>query len=98
MPAKPSSSANASSISSSNHERTTDPYRQIEEISCKSRSNSDAEFISSKPSAYDCIKPYSMPLCTIFTKWPAPLGPTCEYPSSGANDLKIGSQVFTAAS
>ena len=25
-----------------------------------------------------------MPLWTIFTKWPAPAGPTCAYPSSGA--------------
>ena len=24
-----------------------------------------------------CMSPYSMPLCTIFTKWPAPSGPTC---------------------
>ena len=24
----------------------------------------------SKPSAYACIIPYSMPLWTIFTKWP----------------------------
>jgi len=26
--------------------------------------------------------PYSMPLCTIFTKWPAPLGPQWRYPRS----------------
>ncbi len=25
-----------------------------------------------------CISAYSMPLCTIFTKCPAPSGPTCE--------------------
>ena len=31
--------------------------------------------INSKPSAYACMSPYSMPLCTIFTKWPAPSGP-----------------------
>ena len=24
------------------------------------------------------MSPYSMPLCTIFTKWPAPLGPQCK--------------------
>ena len=24
-----------------------------------------------------CMSPYSMPLWTIFTKWPAPSGPTC---------------------
>ena len=29
----------------------------------------------SKPSAYACIMPYSIPLWTIFTKWPAPDGP-----------------------
>ncbi len=23
-----------------------------------------------------CMSAYSMPLCTIFTKWPAPSGPT----------------------
>ena len=23
------------------------------------------------------MRPYSIPLCTIFTKWPAPEGPTC---------------------
>ena len=30
-----------------------------------------------RPSAYAAIRPYSMPLCTIFTKWPAPAGPQC---------------------
>ena len=29
------------------------------------------------PSAYAAIIPYSMPLWTIFTKWPAPAGPQC---------------------
>ena len=24
-----------------------------------------------------CMSAYSMPLCTIFTKWPAPSVPTC---------------------
>ena len=33
--------------------------------------------MSSKPSAYACISPYSIPLWTIFTKCPAPDGPTC---------------------
>ena len=27
-------------------------------------------------SAMSCMSAYSMPLCTIFTKWPAPSGPT----------------------
>ena len=30
--------------------------------------------MSSKPSAYACISPYSIPLWTIFVKWPAPDG------------------------
>ena len=30
-----------------------------------------------KPSAYAAISAYSMPLCTIFTKCPAPAGPQC---------------------
>ena len=29
------------------------------------------------PSAIAAIIPYSIPLWTIFTKWPAPLGPQC---------------------
>ena len=38
-----------------------------------------------RPSAYDAMSAYSMPLWTIFTKWPAPGGPQCRYPiSSGA--------------
>src|SRR4029450_11060430 len=28
------------------------------------------------------MMPYSIPLCTILTKWPAPLGPQCRYPRS----------------
>jgi len=34
-----------------------------------------AFFKISKPSAKACIRPYSMPLCTILTKCPAPFGP-----------------------
>ena len=33
--------------------------------------------------------PYSMPLWTIFTKWPAPTGPQCSQPSSSG----VGSPV-----
>ena len=29
----------------------------------------------------EAIIPYSTPLWTIFTKWPAPFGPQCRYPS-----------------
>ena len=36
-----------------------------------------ADRIRSKPSAKACIRPYSMPLWTIFTKCPAPAGPQC---------------------
>ena len=41
-----------------------------------------------------CMSAYSMPLCTILTKWPAPSGPTCTQhgvPSTwAAIDSKIG--------
>jgi hypothetical protein len=30
------------------------------------------------------MSPYSTPLCTIFTKCPAPEGPTWAYPPAGA--------------
>jgi hypothetical protein len=30
---------------------------------------------TSSPSAYAAMMPYSIPLCTIVTKWPAPFGP-----------------------
>ena len=30
------------------------------------------------------MSPYSIPLCTIFTKWPAPLPPQWRYPCSPA--------------
>jgi len=33
-----------------------------------------------RPSAIADIIPYSIPLWTIFTKCPAPLGPQCRYP------------------
>ena len=90
-------SRSANSVSSSSHDRTTDPYRQMDAISCKSRSSSGAACMMAKPSAYACSIPYSMPLWTIFTKWPAPDGPTWAYPSSGANAVKIGSTTATAA-
>src|SRR5262249_35323019 len=35
-----------------------------------------------RPSAYACIRPYSMPLWTIFTKCPAPDGPQWSQPCS----------------
>src|SRR6266404_661371 len=44
------------------------------------------------------MSPYSIPLCTISTKRPAPEGPTCAYPSSGARAVKTGSSRFTGSS
>ena len=44
------------------------------------------------------MRPYSIPLCTIFTKWPAPAGPTWAYPFSGASVAKAGSTAAKAAS
>ena len=57
---------NARAASSSNHERTTEPCIQRSEIPARSSSYDEACMIS-KPSAYACIRPYSMPLWTIFT-------------------------------
>ena len=51
----------------------------------------------SNPSPYAASSPYSIPLWTIFTKWPAPGGPTCAYPSSGASARNAGSARATAA-
>ena len=42
-----------------------------------------------RPSAYAAIRPYSMPLWTIFTKWPAPFGPQWRKPFSAG----VGSPV-----
>ena len=57
-----------------------------------------AATMSSYPSAYDCINPYSMPLCTIFEKWPAPTGPACTKPASppGFNASNTGMRLSTA--
>ena len=30
-----------------------------------------------------------MPLCTIFTKWPAPFGPQCRYPCSAGDGSPV---------
>src|SRR5579864_2046628 len=86
------SAASARSARSNSHERTTDPYRQTSAIWCRSRCGKTCEpFMISKPSAYACSNPYSIPLWTIFTKCPAPAGPTCAYPFSGANVARRGS-------
>ena len=78
-----------SALRSSNQERTTLPCRHISAIAPKSRSSSCLPFIRPNPSAKACIMPYSIPLCIIFTKWPAPEGPQCSQPLSGA-----GARIF----
>ena len=50
----------------------------------------------SNPSAKACMSPYSMPLCTIFTKWPAPPGPQYRYPSSAEPPWRRPGVVATA--
>ncbi len=49
-----------------------------------------------------CMSAYSMPLCTIFTKWPAPSWPTCVTHGSpsatAAIDFRIGPSVAQASS
>ena len=53
----------------------------------------------SNPSASDCIIPYSIPLWTIFTKWPEPDAPTCAWPpgsvrsSRNGVDLLVGGRI-----
>src|SRR5918992_1093688 len=73
------SAANAFSASSHSHERTTEPRFQSPATSLSSIGNFDL-CISSKPSAYACMIPYSTPLWTIFTKWPAPASPKWREP------------------
>ena len=48
-----------------------------------------------RPSAIAAIMPYSMPLWTILTKCPAPLGPQCRYPS-GAVPVRVRPGVGSA--
>ncbi len=47
--------------------------------------------VGGAPEAYAAIRPYSMPLCTILTKWPLPAGPVCISPPSGASVRRAGS-------
>ena len=53
--------------------------------------------IRSYASAMSCMSAYSMPLCTIFTKWPAPSWPTCVTQGSpsaiAAMERRIGPSV-----
>src|SRR5206468_3023282 len=49
-------SSKALCSSSSSHERTTEPYRQMPDSSCRSTSNSECSMISN-PSAYACMIP-----------------------------------------
>ena len=54
---------------------------------------------SSQPSAKACIMAYSMPLWTIFAKWPAPTLPACTAPNSpsGLRASKIGCTFATCS-
>ncbi len=49
-----------------------------------------------------CMSAYSMPLCTILTKWPAPSWPTCVTQGSpsatAAMDFRIGPSVIQDSS
>ena len=42
--------------------------------------------------------PYSTPLWTIFTKWPAPASPKWRQPSGGASTSRIGASFCTCSS
>ncbi|CAB4877357.1 unannotated protein [freshwater metagenome] len=42
------------------------------------------------------MSPYSMPLCTIFTKCPAPLGPQCSQPRSSGEGSPLRPGVRSA--
>ena len=48
------------------------------------------------PSAIAAIIPYSIPLWTIFTKWPAPFGPQCRYPSVAVPSVRVRPGVGSA--
>ncbi len=99
MPSIPGFSASARAVRSRSHDRTTLPLRQSSAICARSSANSCLCLRIEKPSAYACIIPYSIPLCTIFVKWPAPVGPTCPHPWSfaGASVSKMGRRRFTAS-
>ena len=68
---------------------------QMREISARSRLNSSFFLKIAKPSANACIIPYSIPLCTIFTKCPEPLGPTYPQPVS-ADGASVFQKLVTA--
>ena len=87
---------NARSASSSSHDRTTLPWSQTLVTFWRSRANSLA-CRSSKPSPYAWIIPYSMPLWTIFTKWPAPAFPKWAQPFGGASVSRTGRAIATAS-
>jgi len=50
--------------------------------------------ISEYASQMSCMSPYSMPLWTIFTKWPAPPSPTQS--QQGSSRPVLGSAAFAA--
>ena len=73
----------ARAVRSISHDDSTLPRRHSSAISATGRSKRwssatvglPAPRMMSKPSASACMMPYSMPLWTILTKWPAPGGP-----------------------
>ena len=79
---------------SSSQDRTTLPVRHASAIACMFMPGKNFDiFMTWKPSAYACMRPYSTPLWTIFTKCPEPSGPVCTSPpSSGARSLSRGRQ------
>jgi hypothetical protein len=66
-------------------------------ISCSARPMSALSRMF-RPSANAAIIPYSIPLWTIFTKWPAPLGPQCSQPCSAGAGSPSRPGVRSAAS
>ena len=54
--------------------------------------------MTSQASAMSCMSPYSMPLCTILTKWPAPSGPTCVTHGPASVRAAIASSTSRSAS
>ena len=50
-----------------------------------------------RPSAYEAMIPYSMPLWIIFTKCPAPVGPQCRKPFSASTGSPVRPGVRSAA-
>src|SRR5256886_7109344 len=94
MLASSGSCAKPRATRSSSQERTTLPVLHASAIARMSMPGKDFDiFMTWKPSAYACMRPYSMPLWTIFTKCPDPSAPVrTRPPSSGARSFSTGRQ------